>query len=184
MLPPFKQRGTKYFLYFLLLAFVDPIRLVFAYVRLADPMQTAVVFELLCIYSLINKNNINRYSILSLIIIYLFTYKALEVKEIRIIGIALQTIILLIILYDFLINLSESKSINLFFMFFIFYQITVILKFIAVIVDVKFGIVQFYLTTLLEIAFALLFTFISINTKDFRLFKESEELLGDESQSE
>ena len=175
LVPPFKQRGTKYFLFFLFIALADPLAATFVYSHLLPAPQITVIIELLCVFALIKKNNINRIFILLISVTYLFVYKLFSLSEIRIFGILLQTIILLLIAYDFLLYIQEKKTLNLFYMILILYQVTLVMKFMAALIDVNFGMVQFYLTGFLEIIFAFMFMFININTKDFKIFKELEE---------
>jgi len=65
---------------------------------------------------------------------------------------------------------------SLFYILLICYELSVILKMLAVVVDIKSGVTQFYLVSFLQITFGILFTIFNVNSKDFRLVKRMEEV--------
>jgi hypothetical protein len=173
VLPPFKQQETKYFLYFLILAISDPLVVGLSYLFKILPQQSYVVIEFIIIFSLIKKNFRNKFLVLFAVIGYLLSYKSLANEYLLIISFFLQTVILLIILYHFILSIQEEKGLNLFYMLMVLYQVTLVIKFIVVITDANLGLVQFYLTSIIGIIFGILFTLINISTKNFRLLKEN-----------
>jgi hypothetical protein len=181
MLPPFRQYGTKYFLYFLILACVSPIAVFLIYVTHIPNSQIVSVFSLLALYSLLKPTKKLKITFLVILISLIVFADLLSDIHLRLISIVAQTLILISFIYDFLLYTENKRTFNLFYFLLIMYQMTVVYKFIARILDVHHGVVLFYLTTFLEIFFGIAFTFINVNTKNFRLFKESEELSTDES---
>ena len=176
LMPPFKQQRTEYFLFFLILAFADPLMLLFFYLRLFPVEHLYVVVELLVIYSLIKKNNLNRIIILAAGVAYVFLYKSVGFDAAFLLGAALHTVILLIVVYRFLLHTKNRKMLSLFYILLICYELSVILKMLAVVVDIKSGVTQFYLVSFLQITFGILFTIFNVNSKDFRLVKRMEEV--------
>jgi hypothetical protein len=177
LLPPFKQKGTEYFFFFFVMAFSDPLAIGLCYLHLFNPQQFYVILELLLIFALNKNTNRNRISVLTATVAYLLIYKLMTTKGVYLVSVFLLTIILLIIIYRFMLYVQTKKCMNLFYILLILYQVTLVVKFIALIVDIDFGLVQFYLTSIIEIAFGIIFIFVNIRTKDFRLFKESKEVL-------
>jgi hypothetical protein len=66
-------------------------------------------------------------------------------------------------------DLIKKKTINLFLILLIFCEIVTVFKLIAFVLSLSKGGISFYLGTAIQIVFGILFSFININTKEFRL---------------
>ena len=178
LVPPFRQFRTKYFLFFLILALADPLQLFFLFVVHISIDMLRPVIAFIAFISLIKRDKKILIISLGVVLIYLLIMNSLTTLELLIVGIIIQTLILLTVIYDFLMFTSEFKAINLFLVILIMYQVMVVYKFIASILDVHNGVVIFYLSTFLQIIFCVLFTIFNVNSKKFLLVKEDELLEG------
>ena len=172
LLPPFRQYKTKYFLFFLILASIEPIMDILGIIFHLSIVKIYPVFGILVLFSLIKLNRKNIVLLLGFITAGILIVCYFPELVLRIFMILIQTMILLVIIYDFLIFTNEHKTLNLFFILLILYQIMVVYKFVARILDIHNGIVIFYLSGFIQIFFGILFTLFNVNSKNFQLFKE------------
>lgn len=171
-LPLFRQKRTEFFLFFLILASSDPLIIIFHQLNLFHGQQLIVIFELLAFYALIKRTILNKIAILILSLIIVFAFENMTSALVHSLSAVIQTLILITIIYKFMLFINNRRVLSLFYIILICYQTSVIFKMVAVVIDVKFGIVQFYLTSFLQIFFGVLFTFINLETKNFRILKE------------
>ena len=169
LLPPFRQFKGKYFIFFLILAFMDPINLLFFYV-IRSPLQSQI--SILLIYwlllSIIEKNLLRKYWIwFFLIILVLFSPTIFHLKgnEIILIYILLQLGITLIILKNLITNYVSTGKLSLFLVVFLFYQLTLITKYLNLLFGFADAIAFFMLTTIVQIIFGLFFSVFTENNK-------------------
>lgn len=66
-------------------------------------------------------------------------------------------------------ELSEKKIINLFLSLLVLYEFVTVMKLIAIILNLHQGTINYYLGGIMQIIFGILFSFININTKGFRV---------------
>lgn len=162
LLPPFKQFKGKYFLFFLILACIDPISLFFMYIIKSPlPSQVVILVFYFSLLSIIEKNLLKKYWIwILLIALVLFspTIFHFNRNEIVLVYILLQTGITLIILKNLITNYVSFGKLNLFLLVFLFYQFTSITKFSNLLFGFADATAFFILTTIVQIIFGLFFS--------------------------
>lgn len=150
--PPFRQKGCKYFLYFLLLAISDPLYTVIDWFRPTDAATYYSIISTLLLIALVKK----KYLYL-LIILLAGVSIFLSNPEIRLFAFAIHFIILLYFLRDFIVIISSESKIVIFNLVLILYEASVLFKFAASYLLIA-GYLFFYATTAFEIFIALFFT--------------------------
>ena len=152
LLPPFRQKGCKYFVYFLILALSDPVFQIIDMVRNSDSTSYYLVVSTLILITLFKKK-----SLLLLMIPILFLSIYLSNPEIRIFTFLVHFIILLYFLKEFIIILGQESKILIFNLMLVLYEASVLFKFGATYFEIA-GYLFFYLTTAFEILIAIFFT--------------------------
>jgi hypothetical protein len=166
---PLKHYKTMYFYFFIILAIADPLKLVILYTIKLTPMKVTPIIFLFLIFSLLNKKYIYIPILISLAyIIALFkvnfpTNIALEISF------AIQIAISVVILYRFLHYLNENRTINLFHVILMTYLLINLSKYLAMLLNFEQGSVSYFLGSVSQIIFGILFLFINEKTKDFNL---------------
>jgi len=170
ILPPVRHYQTPYFLFFLVLASFDPISFTIYYtlgisLYIFNPV---IIFLLIISLSNIKKKILWIIAtVFILIISYTIRYKTLWIYYFCII---MLSIVLFIIIYQLIQLLIQKRIINLFLCLLLFYTLINMLKLIALSLDLyQQGIISFYLATFIQIFFGILFSFITINTKNFSI---------------
>ncbi len=162
LLPPFKQYKGKYFLFFLILACIDPISLFFIYIiRYPLPSQILVLFNYCLLLSLIEKNFLRKNWIWILLIALVLlspTIFHFNRNEIILVYILLQFGITLIILKNLITNFVSAGKLSLFHLVFIFYQFTAIAKYYNLLIGFADATAFFILTSIAQIIFGLFFS--------------------------
>ncbi|MCX6169142.1 MAG: hypothetical protein NTX65_07380 [Ignavibacteriales bacterium] len=162
LLPPFKQFKGKYFLYFLILAFMDPINLLFFFV-LKSPLQSqiSILLDYCLLLSLIEKKLLRKYWIWVLLITpALFSPTILHLKgnEITLVRILLEVGITLIILKNLITNYVSTGRLSLFLVVFLSFEFTNIAKFSNLLFGFADAFAFYILTTIVQIIFGLFFS--------------------------
>lgn len=163
MLPPFRQYGNRFFLYFLILALSDPIQF-FIYDILGIhfyPQNIYVVVFLILFFAVLKQNKMFRsYSfyiclISACTVLYLWGHAVRFLLEYIIIVFHAGIVFLLV--KEQVKELSERGKLNWFAMLVILYEISMIIKFFQLAQRTRTGIVFFFLTTLFETLLGLFF---------------------------
>lgn len=168
--PPFKQYKSDFFYFFLILALSDPFGIIALYLLSINPQLLSSAFAFLLISSLVSQLK-HRYffvilSILSAVIFLSFSLPR-NILIITLIGTHLT--IVLILIYSMIKYIQEAKAINLFLILLVTYEFISVIKLIAGFLSYEQGAISFYLATVTQIIFGIIFSFISIKTKDFPL---------------
>ncbi len=174
LMPLFKQRGTDFFYFFLVLALFDPINFILHKLNLFHGQQTIIVAEFLAIYSLMKRTTVNNIIILTACSTVLQFFPSFSVDAEYLLKAVLQTVILLLIIYKFVIFVESKGEVSIFYIILLCYQFSVVLKVLAAVFDIRYGITQFYLIMSIQMGFGALFTIFNVNSKNFRLFKETD----------
>lgn len=175
LFPPFKQRKTEYFWYFLILAITDPLTAILNLTLSIKTIQVNLLITFCLIlalsdFSMIKKNWI---IVVLIFLILVVAVSDLSIKAQNEIKILLSFIVLFIILKNSLLYFNKNHTINLFFLIFILYEITIITKFMFSISETKTGVVYFYTTSFFEYFIGIYFSFFNVeNSPKFKLIKE------------
>jgi hypothetical protein len=162
LLPPLKQFRGRFFYYFIIEAIADPI----AYTLLKLHCHNVPFYsikELLIIAVLWRPKWLPKkipYFILPMIALYYAVDKVHY--SISYYFIALEHMAILFFIFRLAANDAiDLKKIKIFYILIIFYELSVVLKYIFVAAMVDLGIVYFYLTTAFEILLGLSFVFVA-----------------------
>lgn len=167
-LPPFRHLKTEYFVCFLIFAIADPIAFSFVALHIAKPQFIMPTIELFLLFSLMQKNERNFIVILAAIIILNYTIWLFP-KSVFLVSAFIHIAIVLEILSKFLMQIYNQNKINLFLILFTAYELSNSIKYFVVYADITIGSFYFVLTSLSQIIFGIIFIFININTKSFRI---------------
>jgi len=172
LFPPIRQYKTEYFYFFLILALTDVV--VFLLIKLiklfpTNPQTIYLFSAVLLILSLVKLDKIKAAFLFCLVGIIIFICNKYDAKLMLVLYALINFAILLIILYKFIQYLMNNNSISIFFVFLISYELSLVLKNIVAFTDLLQGVTLFSITTLFEIAFGIIFTFVNVNTKVYKL---------------
>ena len=158
---PLRQFNSKYFIYFLILAILDPLILIIQLFVVLEPFRIYSVAVLFQIMSLINfkKNAQFKFILFLVIIINIWLSFYLSISEILLLIIFENFIVLSLFFRLTILNIFESIKINLFYVILILYVLSIIMKFFVDYIDIKFGLNYFYLTSAFEIIVGIFFIF-------------------------
>lgn len=162
LLPPFKQYKGRYFLFFLILAVIDPITFSYSFITKSTlPSQVFILFNYFLVLSLITKNMIKKSWLLFLLLtLVMFVPTIFQFDRIQNLGVVilLQSTIAFIILKNFITHYIATRSISVFHSVFLFYLFTIILKYLNILVGYADATAFFFLTSIAQIVFGLFFS--------------------------
>ncbi len=162
LLPPIRQYRTKFFYYFLIIAFGDIIASL--YVRFVDHDNNLIVFFFLaigCLVSIIDRKYIKGIYLLIWVsavipLALLFWNSGNYIRFVIIIVLHLG--IMLVFLKTFIMELSNNGKLDFFLFILIFYEGTIMTKFSSYITLALFnGTYYFFITSAFEISIAVIF---------------------------
>lgn len=162
LIPPFRQYKGKFFFFFLILALMDPVVLAYSQtITKASSIQLTTFFVFLLFISVLPheliKKNKSLFIALSVLII-IMAFFGLNHAQNFVLLILLHSSIFLIILKIFITNYVQLGKVSLFYLIFIFYELTNILKLLNVLLGFADAIGLFILTTIAQIIFGLFFS--------------------------
>lgn len=168
--PLYKQWNTNYRVFFLILALTDPLAKVLYVAFGFYPMVFYAMCFALVMFSLTSVNKITAliFSLLSLLIAYILLFNFYYLyMQFFIINIA----IFIVILNSIIRYLYKSGKLNLFLCLLLFYQSINCLKILPILLIDKQPFMDFYLGTVVQLLFAILFSIITFNWKDILIIK-------------
>jgi hypothetical protein len=163
--PAIRQFRKDVFLYFLILAIGDPIAMVFQTLfKINLPSQVFVVTSYAMLTGVLYKRSSKKLKmalilfgvVLSVLMIFLFippTYCLMTL-------IMIHCILSVLFVKTFIIDYSTNSRINYFYLALIFYTLTVITKFLVVIIGLNDATAFFILTSIAQIFFGLYFSIV------------------------
>lgn len=151
LLPPLRQKNTKYFIFFLLLALSDPFYYLVNLIHLTDSPPYYLIISALVLISL----NKKKYSLFLLPLIAGLLF-ILGNSGIRFCIFILQFIILLYFLKELILTASEKSKMIIFNLVLVMYQVSVMTKF-ASSYFFTIGYIFYDLTTAFEILICVFF---------------------------
>jgi len=77
--------------------------------------------------------------------------------------------VVIILINSLMKYIEKTKAVNLFLILLITYDLTNILKYTAIMLSIEQGVISFVLATFIQIFFGIIFSFMSLKTKDFPL---------------
>jgi len=159
LFPPFRQYKGKFFFYFLILALLDPlIDFIFLFASV-NTIRIYSVADLFMIISLINLRKLQKYLpfILPITVIVIWFSSFLNIRFLNFFIVIEHLVILIIFLKMTIVDIYDSMRINLFYIMLDLYLSSLIFKFLANLIDLRFGLLYFYLTSAFEILIGIFF---------------------------
>lgn len=161
LFPPIMQYGERYFYFFLILAISDLIVLTSIKFRIIDASYIYIFINYFAYLTILSKRVLNKYWYIFLILFliavtYVFSYNNLLIRNL--IFITISIFIFLKILFSFITEVVTTKIIKIFLTVFLLYELTVIIKFVNLIIGLTNAFSYFLVTTIFEILFGLFFS--------------------------
>jgi hypothetical protein len=168
LIPPIRQYKTNYFFFFLILALIDPIVMLYSKITPYNvPLSFYIFTNSLLFISIIDKDSLKRnwFLIISGLIVLtgLVIFANFSNNQSFIILIAIQFLILSTILKKFIVNFALNKTVNLFQLVLIFYLLTIITKFLNLLTSFADATAFFIITTIAQIIFGFYFSIVREN---------------------
>ncbi|MEW6508778.1 MAG: hypothetical protein AB1432_13645 [Bacteroidota bacterium] len=168
LIPPIRQYKTNYFFFFLILAFIDPLVILYSKITFQNvPLSFYIFTNFLLFISLLDTSSIKRnwFLVFSglVVLIGIVIYSNFTTSQSLIILIAIQFLILTAILKKFIVNFALNKKINLFHLVLILYILTIITKFFNVLTSFSDATAFFIITTIAQIIFGFYFSIVRGN---------------------
>ncbi len=168
--PVLKQKGTKYFSVFFIYSISDPLRIILYEFFGLMPLTYYPLTSMAVLFLLSSKNYkyfVASVGISSLLILNL--YKAPYTETLGATA-AVHLLITFVLSYQFFTRLKETGTANLFLGLFIIYEFISVIKLITVFnLPFQVGVINRNLSTFFQFFFAISFTFINIDTKNYSL---------------
>ncbi len=162
--PAIRQWKGRLFYYFLILAIIDPVSYIHLILLNTNiPFKFNIIASLFLLFSItwkIFSNKLNKIILLflSAFIIFLFLLFDLSVKGNILVLILIYSIVFLVFLKDLIVEYVNTSTINLFYMMLVFYQLTMISKFLNLIIGFADATAFFIITSIAQIFFGLFFS--------------------------
>jgi hypothetical protein len=163
ILPAIRNYKGEFFDFFLILALIDPIALLYGFItKTSIPVWLTVLFAYLLIVSLLSEENIKDLKYILIIIPILFVVLIPFLNKKYFLGfLVIENIILFLFFLKFLIvYYVNNKRIKLFFLMLVFYELTVILKFFNIIIGFADAYGFYFVTSIAQIIFGLFFSIV------------------------
>ena len=164
ILPAIKQRKNNFFFYFLVLAIGDPLNYISFYLFGINPANSVFLYmSYIMLISILERRVIKKHMIIFVIpfMFMIFTNIFTDIMDgnaLKLAFILIHSLIFSIILKLYAFNQTEKGAINWFFIVLLFYELTVIFKFVGVTFELANATGYFIFTTLFQIAFGLFFS--------------------------
>jgi hypothetical protein len=170
LIPPFKQLKGGYFLYFLILGYSDPLAIMLFRFRIDVQFVHIITAFLVTISVLYYNKNLNLKWIAALFLLLGLSLWKAGVENRYLYFIIFHIIVYLQILIPSIKEFYLKHQINLYFTVLMIYELSTILKYIAVTYNYFTGIYLFYLTSVFEMFVALFFIFFNLqNSPNIKL---------------
>ncbi len=163
LIPPIRQYKNRYFFFFLFLALADPIVLISNNVFHQD-FITKIIYSstsYLMIISLLKWQSVRKYSLLiviTLLVLILLNILITSSNFYFAIVASCFSIIILMLLKNFIVSYADQRKIDLFVLMLLFYLSTMILKVFNFLIGFADATAFFYITTIFQILFGLFFS--------------------------
>jgi len=176
ILPPFRQYGGRYFIYFVVLALGNPFIVLLAETNHINPNYSICMVAWAAFVSIIDKKWIKERALYFIILTLLLYFGVfyLEHTVVRIIIITLNFFILFHFIKEAAKYYGENYSLHSGFFILALYEIGIISKLYLFVSNIKLGVAYFYLTDLFEILIAIFFTFYKVENSPIIRFKKVE----------
>ena len=167
--PVFKQRNTKYFPFFFVMAFVAPLLLDISYFLKTVTNDFYPTGYLLTLAVLLEKKKAYFLIVVAIIAAVVFPIVKLHSSWMFGIATALCLVIFLKVLQDSVEDFIKTHEINLFLvLLFVYFSIDLV-KLFDIALSLNLGIVYYFFGVFSQLFLGIAFWFININTKSFKV---------------
>ena len=168
--PAIRQYKTELFCYFFILAVEDPLTMSLSLAKIFAPYNSYMIGAFILILALFWNYRKNRYTKVILAVFFLLICTAIGASMKIHYGILIlfHLTILLFFLRRSIYFIAESGKANLFHLFLLLYETTIMLKMLVMLTEANAGLAFFHITTIFEILIAIFFSIFKEN--DSRLF--------------
>lgn len=168
MIPPIRQYKGNYFYFFITLAIMDPLSLIFLKTFKIMSYNFYAFASLIVILSLLEKETIKRYLLLEIIgLISIGGIILTKLFDARIILIIESLIISFIVLTKMVSYFTNYQRFNPFHIVLLFYVLSLATKYLFFVIFGKGGYMYFFITNAFEFIFAIYFSIVKgHDTKD------------------
>lgn len=163
IIPPFRQYKGAFFDYFLVLAFIDPIALVYGLLTKSNlPLWVTVLFGYLLIISITSEELLKKlkYFFIILPLLFIVFIPTLNSKIYFILIIGENILLIFVFLKGLITGYTESKKIDWFYLLLVFYVFTIIFKIFNLIIGFADATAFYIITSIAQIFFGLFFSII------------------------
>lgn len=161
LFPPIKQYRRTFFYYFLIFAVSDPINILLFKTLGIKPVENFLILSYLLFISILEQKIIKRYYPVFLISVTLITALSLnfldEHSSIMML-IIVHTVIFFVFLSRLILTTTKTYSLNFFYLALNFYEATLLIKFLILVLKVETGVVYFYFTSVFQLLFGIYFS--------------------------
>lgn len=174
IIPPFRQCKSRYFIFFLVLAILDPIAISLGYItKTAFPLLGYVLLNYVMLLSIwsnsfFNKNRILLLAIIPFVILleFLFNFQNVNLFTIAFLFFMMFSYVL----HSFITKVVQTMEINLFTIILLFYLLTVVLKFTIILLGITDATAYFIITSIFQAIIGLYFSIFKEDNSRF-IFK-------------
>ncbi len=165
VLTPVRQYGGRYFLFFLISALLDPMIMLMHFFIHVVFFRIYSVADFIMLITIIDFKKVVqfKYYIIALLAITIYLADNLTMTEIPWVIVIENIVTLYLFLKITLLYIDKRKEINIFHVVMDLYLFTLAIKFIAWVIDIRFGVLYFYITTAFEILIGIFFIFYNDN---------------------
>ena len=167
--PAIRNYKTKLFFYFLLLAVSDPVAIAAVFLFRGLSTEFYVFSALLLVASLKVFFTSKRFYLTVLTILFLISFSAafFPINIRYIVNIGEHIVVVFVFIGVLLSYVATTSRVKCFHIVLVFYELSIILKILFIILNVKLGLGYFYTTTIFEMLIAVFFS----------VYKETDEKL-------
>ncbi len=166
LLPPIRNYRHEYFYFFLILALMDPLVYVIQLFVIVYPFRVYASALIFLIFSVtkIRLTKINFFILFLTAAVNIFIAFNLSFNMLIFYLLLQHIIILVIVLKDSIKILLETGGIRIFYAVLSLYLVSIIMKYLASIADIKTGYIYYAITNIFEILIGLFFAFYNEKT--------------------
>ena len=180
LLPPFRQYRGRYFLFFLVLAFGDPLTLFAIKIAHITPsnFNSLIAWATFLSVFTINRKSKGFFFLLILTIMVALTFIFFNRQQAQLLNILINCLLLIYFIKESAQYFQRTSEIHLGYFLLVLYQIGIITKLYTIAEYTKQGILYFYIINLFEIIVAIFFTIYKVeNSPVFKLGNFGEQKL-------
>jgi len=180
LLPPFRQYRGRYFLFFLVLAFGDPLTLFAIKIAHITPsnFNSLIAWATFLSVFTINRESKGFFFLLILTIMVALAFIFFNRQQAQLLNILINCLLLIYFIKESAQYFQRTNEIHLGYFLLVLYQIGIITKLYTIAEYTKQGILYFYIINLFEIIVAIFFTIYKVeNSPVFKLGSFGEQKL-------